>query len=149
VQSSGEGVFSDEFSDEMQVDATGFRLVGISNIAGFVADLQITKGASNKFQAVFPDLGAGEHFVVVFKKDGVPVNPNVPLTYTNPGDVLNHAKAYWGNLADWGIDHVNTITGGDELKDEFDDTLDPAVFDFYLVGVGHTAFNGELTITKI
>ena len=42
ILSSGEGIFSDEFSDEFDVDATGYRLVGISNVEGFVGELTIT-----------------------------------------------------------------------------------------------------------
>ncbi len=149
LQTSGEGVFSDEFSDEFQVDATGFRLVGISNTPGFVADLQITKIAANKFEAEFPQLVAGEFYKVEFKKDGVPVNPNVPTIYTNPGDVLSHAQTYWGSIADWGINQINSITGADVLSDEFSNEFDTQEFDYVLVGVGFTSFDAELTITKI
>lgn len=149
VQASGEGVFSDEFSDELEVAATGFRLTGISHVPNFVANLSIEKIAANQFTAQFPALVAGEKFVVVFKKDGVPVNPNVPSIYTSPGDVLQHALIFWGAIADWGINEVNSATGADELSDEFDNTLNTQAFDFFLVGVGNTAFVAELTITKI
>lgn len=36
------GVFSDEFSDELAVSSTGFKLVGVSNVEGFTGELTIT-----------------------------------------------------------------------------------------------------------
>jgi phage baseplate assembly protein W len=129
LQLSGEGIFSDEFSDEFEVNATGFRLVGVSHVAGFVGDVKITRVVQNRFQASFPALAAGQFFKVSFKKDGVPVNPNVPTIYTAPGDVLHHAQTYWSNLAQWSIEVQGAAT--------------------VLVGVGFTSFAGELTIVNI
>jgi phage baseplate assembly protein W len=126
----GPGVFTAEFSDEFAIDTTGFRLVGVSIVPGFVANLSIDKVNANTFQASFPQLNAGEFFKVVFKKDGVSVNPNVPTTYTNPADVLTHAKTYWGDLAKWAFTQ--------------DDAGNVALF-----GFGFTSFVGVLTITKV
>jgi phage baseplate assembly protein W len=42
LQTDDQGVFSDEFSDEMDVAATGYNLIGISHDQNFVGDLQIT-----------------------------------------------------------------------------------------------------------
>lgn len=129
VQSNGEGLFSDEFSDEFLTEGTGFRLVGVSHQKGFVADLQIGRVNANKFSAIFPTLNAGETYKVEFKKDGVFVNPNMPTTYTTAADVLAHANTYWGNLAQWSV-----ATDAGNLT---------------LFGLGLTAFNASLTITKI
>jgi phage baseplate assembly protein W len=40
-QTNGNTVFSDEFSDEFDVPATGYKLIGISNIEGFTGELTI------------------------------------------------------------------------------------------------------------
>lgn len=124
------GLFSDEWSDEFDIDATGFRLVGVSIVPGFAANLSIEKVIANTFQTSFPELNPGEFFKVVFKKDFVPVNPNVPTTYTDPNNVLAHAKTYWGDLAKW------TLTQ--------DEDGNPALF-----GFGFTSFVAQLTITKV
>lgn len=39
----GSGIFSDEFSDEFEVPVTGYRLVGVSHVAGFEGLLSIDK----------------------------------------------------------------------------------------------------------
>jgi hypothetical protein len=42
LQADGNAIYSDEFSDEFQVPASGYKLIGISNIEGFVGELIIT-----------------------------------------------------------------------------------------------------------
>jgi hypothetical protein len=39
----GTGVFTDEFSDEFTIQATDYKLIGISNVEGFNAIMAITK----------------------------------------------------------------------------------------------------------
>lgn len=43
LQGDAEGLFSDEFSDEFDVNTTGYRLVGVSHVEGSVYELSITK----------------------------------------------------------------------------------------------------------
>lgn len=123
-----EGVFSDEFGEDMQVSSTGFRLVGTLLNSLFSASLEITSHEPNVFSALFPTLDSGESYVVDFMRNNRFVNPTVPRGCTTPEEVLLHAQTYWNTIAEWG------------LREDGADVL--------LVGFGFTIFDVELTITK-
>jgi len=42
LQNEGTAIFSDEFSDEFAIASSGYKLVGVSNVEGFVAELEIS-----------------------------------------------------------------------------------------------------------
>ncbi|MCG2614907.1 hypothetical protein LZZ85_11465 [Terrimonas sp. NA20] len=89
-----------------------------------------------RFEADFPPVYNSQTFDVLFSVNGASVEPAMPKTFSNPGEVLSYAQIYWSEFATWYVEYGQP--NGDAIfSDEFSDEFAVASTGYKLVGVSN------------
>lgn len=100
-----------------------------------------------KYEASFPELPPGKFYNVAFVANGIEATPQMPQTFSNPGEVLMWANGNWKQYGNWFIEYF-LDSGNSIFSDEFADEFEVMATGYKLVGISNEKdFAGRVTIT--